>query len=1372
MTVRRFHALLLLLALALLGVGCGGAGGAGPDLGGPLGDTLPDQWQDAALADTLDGPSPLDLFDTTDATDADLEDTQVKPPPGPLTLDSLTPAQGTHLGGDTVTLTGTGFVANGIRIWFGDVEATRLVVINDRLVNAFTPPHDPGTVAVTIKRWEGSQVTLEDAFSFIAPFALDSLSPPWGSLDGGEFITVSGGGFDDTVTFLLGGRPALVGALNSPSELVLISPGALQPGPVELSATRGTSTLKLPGSYTFEGDPVPQRVDPPFGPAGGMTEAILVGARFSPRDQVFVDEVQVPSSFLSPFQRAISIPDGECCHDLRVQSPWGHATLQRAFCHLPTETSGRPLLVPNSCGLAGGCPLTLLLDPPLDLAWYQVLFGDEVAEVLSADAATGVLTLLAPPATTPGAVDVTFQGKTDLVLFQAFTYLPGLAFGTLQPASGPAEGGFPVTVTGSGLLAVHSVRLGTGFAQVQTATDTSLTFLAPPGPPGTADLTLQLADGPRVFPSVFNYTAPDGAPLIHSVLPSRAAFNGGTLLTIQGAGFAPNAAFTLTDLPLVDVRVVTPALAYARSPRAPAGFHDIVLTQPSGSATAPRALLLYDPDRPAGGAWGGPADGAFTVSVFESGAWTPVDAALVLLQMDSGQDFAGYTDELGQLTISQPELFGRGTLTVSRADFDIYSLVDFDASNTTVYLVRKPDPSSGGSGGGGNGGEPWVEPESWVAGRVLQADKYIPLPPGVCRAPQDDGVCTPCVADADCGQKQLVCREDAMGIGFCTRTCADSSDCPDTFACTQDGPGATWCIPLAGRRAVFCSTTADSLYGVPPEPGPGARMNAHGIYFIRARPGQQAIYCYGGIEYFDNNFFDPLVLGIQRNVKAVYDQILQDVDITLNIPLGREARLGFHGLPTHPAGMRRPYIVASFDLGDDGFLVPPMGAIWSDFSSSYQLRGLPRVFSGPLAEVSLSIYAAVNSGGPAGIPYAARYDRSDLLGDTGLFTLSNDPATPDPSPAPYPPDAVVGALASGDRGLAAVTPSGVYLRPEESWQSLAFPQDPGTLTALAFDSWGRLWAASKGVLWYHAFDTWHRINLIRPVQLRALLVSGDNLYAVGDGGTVAVVALDTLVFHFEDWYGADNLRAATEAAGSIWFAGDGGLILQRSAAGVYSPMRLGTLPVLALCALPDASLLAVGAQGSIFLHRDTTWSVPQPPVTQNLTACATLGSRTLITGEDGVLLELAGASPPVPLPLGRTVDFRAAAAHDGLLWLGGSAAASIGPFHRLPGFLPGSNRQALSWEYYPGALDPTYQQISISDLEGRVFWRILLNGSVRDLRLPDLTALLGANQVPEDGIRVVLSGAATSVFDIDEYRSDDLSYSKRDSWSLLFEVLP
>jgi hypothetical protein len=309
------------------------------------------------------------------------------------------------------------------------------------------------------------------------------------------------------------------------------------------------------------------------------------------------------------------------------------------------------------------------------------------------------------------------------------------------------------------------------------------------------------------------------------------------------------------------------------------------------------------------------------------------------------------------------------------------------------------------------------------------------------------------------------------------------------------------------------------------------------------------------------------------------------------------------------------------------------------------------------------------------------------------------------------------------------------------------------------------------VLWYHAFDTWNRVNLVRPVQLRALLVAGDSLYAVGDAGTVAVVNLETLAFHFEDWFGFDNLRAAAEVAGTLWFAGDGGLLLQRSTPGIYAPTRLGTLPVLALCALPDTSLLAVGAQGSVFLGKDNSWAVHQPLVTQNLTACATLGPRTLIVGEDGVLLELAGPSPTL-LPLDRTVDFRAAVVHQDLLWLGGSAAASIGPFHRLPGFLPGSDRHALAWDYYPGALDPSYQQISISDLEGQVFWRILLNGSVRSLKLPDLATLLGVQQVPEDGIRVVLSGVASGIFDIDEYRSDDINYSKRESWSLLFEVLP
>ncbi|MGH9901718.1 MAG: IPT/TIG domain-containing protein, partial [Pyrinomonadaceae bacterium] len=64
----------------------------------------------------------------------------------PLTVSGITPDKGPTTGGTSVTLTGTGFMAEAA-VTFGDVSATGIVVGEDgKSITAVTPPHPAGKV--------------------------------------------------------------------------------------------------------------------------------------------------------------------------------------------------------------------------------------------------------------------------------------------------------------------------------------------------------------------------------------------------------------------------------------------------------------------------------------------------------------------------------------------------------------------------------------------------------------------------------------------------------------------------------------------------------------------------------------------------------------------------------------------------------------------------------------------------------------------------------------------------------------------------------------------------------------------------------------------------------------------------------------------------------------------------------------------------------------------------------------------------------------------------------------------------------------------------------------------------------------------------
>ena len=89
-------------------------------------------------------------------------------PPVP-TIASISPASGTTSGGDTVTITGTGF-DGASSVVFGTVPATTFTAVSDQTITATTPASALGTVDVQITTPGGTSVLgARDQFTFTPP---------------------------------------------------------------------------------------------------------------------------------------------------------------------------------------------------------------------------------------------------------------------------------------------------------------------------------------------------------------------------------------------------------------------------------------------------------------------------------------------------------------------------------------------------------------------------------------------------------------------------------------------------------------------------------------------------------------------------------------------------------------------------------------------------------------------------------------------------------------------------------------------------------------------------------------------------------------------------------------------------------------------------------------------------------------------------------------------------------------------------------------------------------------------------------------------------------------------------------------------------
>jgi hypothetical protein len=107
---------------------------------------------------------------------------------------------------------------------------------------------------------------------------------------------------------------------------------------------------------------------------------------------------------------------------------------------------------------------------------------------------------------------------------------------SVSPKSGPVTGGTSVTISGTELRGVKSVHFGSTPATSFTITSSSsISAVAPPGSAGLVDVMVTSAAGTSatVAHDRFKFE-----PVVTSIGPTSGSKNGGTRVTIFGAGFA------------------------------------------------------------------------------------------------------------------------------------------------------------------------------------------------------------------------------------------------------------------------------------------------------------------------------------------------------------------------------------------------------------------------------------------------------------------------------------------------------------------------------------------------------------------------------------------------------------------------------------------------------------------------------------------------------------------------------------------------------------------------------------------------------------------------------------------------------------------
>lgn len=440
----------------------------------------------------------------------------------PFQIDSVTPNKGPTVGGTIVTIYSRNLTKT-TAVLFGGVQSPDVKVINDIVVQAMTPPNSAGSVDVALYDTESlKNQILPAAFTYEdppapspTPLTVTSVLPAIGPSSGGTNVTLLGTGFEAGVAIVFGDAGATdITVVNN--QVVSLTTPAHSAGPVDISviAPDGQSTV-VSGGFVY-GDPPPPlpltiaSVQPGQGNASGGTSVTLLGTQFQPGmavlfGNVAATDVQVINSQIATAKTPANAPG---MVDVSIIDNQSTATRTVAYEYLddgPQIVSVTPNIGPDT----GGTQVTINGSGFCENA--AVLFGALAAtnvDVINSQ----LLTAISPPQAA-GTVDISVNcNGVTRVAAAAFQYeaAPPLdvMITSVDPASGPVEGGTDVTIRGTGFISGTAVLFGNLAAtEVVVINDQIIRAVSPAAEaPGFVRIALLFAGMEVERPNAFEYT--------------------------------------------------------------------------------------------------------------------------------------------------------------------------------------------------------------------------------------------------------------------------------------------------------------------------------------------------------------------------------------------------------------------------------------------------------------------------------------------------------------------------------------------------------------------------------------------------------------------------------------------------------------------------------------------------------------------------------------------------------------------------------------------------------------------------------------------------------------------------------------------------
>ncbi|MFI1963269.1 beta strand repeat-containing protein [Streptomyces pathocidini] len=498
---------------------------------------------------------------------------------GAPTITSVVPNTGPLTGGNTVTITGTGFTG-ATAVTFGPNPATSFTVVSPTQITAVVPA-GTGTVNVTVTTPGGTSNAVP--YTYVAAPTITSISPASGPTSGGNIVTITGTGFTGATAVNFGPNPATSFTIDSPTQITATAPAGTGTVNVTVTGPGGTSNA-VP--YTYVAAPTITSVVPNTGPLAGGNTVTITGTGFTGATAVNFGPNPATFTIDSPTQITATAPAGTGSVNVTVTGPGGTSNaVPYTYVAAPTITS----VVPNTGPLAGGNTVTITGTGFGGAT--AVNFGPNPATSFTVVSATQI-TAVVPAGT--GTVNVTVTGPGGTSNAVSYTYVGAPTITSLSPDAGPLTGGNTVTITGTNFTPGATVQFGANPAtSVTFVSSTQLDVVVPAtGVPGSVPVSVTTAGGTSA-PGVFYFYV--AGPVVSSISPDEGPIAGGTVVTITGTGFSGATAVTFDGIPAVSFTVDSATQITAVTPGHTAGAASVIVTGPGGTSPAGVSFLYVDP---------------------------------------------------------------------------------------------------------------------------------------------------------------------------------------------------------------------------------------------------------------------------------------------------------------------------------------------------------------------------------------------------------------------------------------------------------------------------------------------------------------------------------------------------------------------------------------------------------------------------------------------------------------------------------------------------------------------------------------------------------------------------------------------------------